>query len=53
MSFHQLNKKLVDAFKYKSEVTSVCPECIRIIPGLIEEDEMGIEAEIRHLGVRK
>ncbi len=42
MSFHQLNKKLVDAFKYKREVTSVCPECIRIIPGLIEEDEMGI-----------
>ncbi|MFX1294155.1 MAG: radical SAM protein [Promethearchaeota archaeon] len=38
MSFLEYNRAEISSEKYKKEVTSVCPECIKVIPGVIIEE---------------
>jgi len=41
MSYLEYDKAQISDKKYKKEVTSVCPECLKIIPAYIEEDADG------------
>ena len=41
MSYLEYEKAYISDQKYKKEVTSVCPECLKIVPAVIEEDADG------------
>ncbi|NVM54169.1 MAG: radical SAM protein [Candidatus Helarchaeota archaeon] len=41
MSYLEYDKAKISSEKYKKEITSVCPECIKVIPAVIEEDPDG------------
>ncbi len=41
MSYLEYNTADISSEKYRKEITSVCPECIKVIPAIIEEDPDG------------
>ena len=41
MSYLEYNTADISSEKFKKEITSVCPECIKVIPAIIEEDPDG------------
>lgn len=41
MSYLEYNTAEISSERYRKEITSVCPECIKVIPAVIEEDPDG------------